>query len=439
MLNKLSRFFRAQQLAPGSTLICAVSGGADSMALLFGMYLLREKLQLKVEAAHFNHNLRPGECDRDEAHVRSFCVGYGIPLHAGSAMVVQGKKGLEAAAREARYRFFDTLPGYVATAHTANDNAETVLLHLIRGTGLKGLGGIAPVRGRILRPMLDVTRDEVLAFLTEYSVPFIHDSSNDSDAFLRNRIRSRVMPLLYRENPRLAQSLSSMALHLREDEAALESLTPSAEALSVAHLRTLPPALRSRALANFLRQSGVREPEKAHIALAESLVFSDNPSARAGFPGGVTIGREYDRLTPVEADVSIPVTPLPCPGSVELPGVGLRVTCSPATALESTPTCFTVPSGTGLYIRSRLSGDRLSLSGGSKSLKKLMIDRKIPAAQRPAIPVVCDESGIVGVYGIGADALRAPKDLPAVQVYFEPVPEQRNAVNKHTESATEEP
>jgi tRNA(Ile)-lysidine synthetase-like protein len=123
-------------VSPGDTVICAVSGGADSMALLWGMYLLQEKLQIRLEAAHFNHHLRGAESDDEEAFVRDFCGQFQIPLWVGEGNVVSGEKGLEAAARDARYGFLKTLSGKVATAHTADDNSETVVMHLIRGSGL---------------------------------------------------------------------------------------------------------------------------------------------------------------------------------------------------------------------------------------------------------------------------------------------------------------
>ena len=159
MLNKLAAFLEENRmLQPGDELVCAVSGGADSVALLFAMYLLKDKLNIHLSAAHFNHHLRGAESDRDARFVEDLCGGLGIPLYMGEGTVVPGEKGLEAAARDARYAFLKGLPGKIATAHTADDNAETVLLHLVRGTGLKGLGGIPPVSGRRLRPMLPVTR-----------------------------------------------------------------------------------------------------------------------------------------------------------------------------------------------------------------------------------------------------------------------------------------
>lgn len=409
MLNKLTAFIRSYDLiAPGDRVVCAVSGGADSVALLFGMYLLREKFGFSLAAAHFNHQLRGEESSRDEAFVRTLCDRYDIPLSVGTAPVKAGKKGLEAAAREARYAFFDTLPGKIATAHTANDNAETVLLHLVRGTGLKGLGGIAPINGRVIRPMLSVTRQEVLAFLQEYCLQYVADSSNDTDQFLRNRLRHHVMPLLEQENPRLAENMSATALSVRQDANTLSDLAAAEQAPqpSVTRLRQLPEALRSRVLEAFLKENGVREPERSHIALAESLVFSPNPSARANFPGNVTVERCYDTLRVLRK------LPLPepvqvhCPGVTPLPQWGLRLVCTETETVQKGENCFTaVPHG-NIMVRSRCSGDTLRLPGGTKSLKKLFIDRKIPASQRPYIPVLADEKGILGVLGFGADLNR---------------------------------
>lgn len=418
MQNKLLTFIREQGLiSPGDRVICALSGGADSVAMLFALFLLKDKLGICLEAAHFNHHLRGEESQRDEDFVRDFCARYDIPLHVGGGQVQPGKKGLEAAARDARYAYLQSLDGKIATAHTADDNAETVLLHLIRGTGLKGLGGIAPKRGKLIRPMLGVTRQEVEAFLGEWNLPHVEDSSNETDAFLRNRIRHHVIPLLRQENPRIGENLSQMALRLRLDEAYLTQQSAFDVLPDVNTLRAMPQALRSRALEAFLKQSGIPEPEDVHIAQAEALSFSDNPSAKAFFPGGVTISRCYDTLTVLTEDAKISETGLPCPGQVVVGDY--RVICEPASEIRNTPDTFTIcPSG-GMFLRARKTGDALRLSGGSKSLKKLLIDRKIPASQRDALPVLCDECGVLGVYSIGVNLDRAAQTLPAVTVRFE--------------------
>ena len=417
MQNKVLAFVRKYNLfSPGDTVICAISGGADSVALLFCLYLLKDKLGITLEAAHFNHRLRGAESDRDEAFVKNLCDRYDIPLHLGSGQIVPGKKGLEAAARDARYGYFQTLKGKIATAHTADDNAETVLLHLVRGSGLKGLGGIAPVNGNIIRPMLEVTRQDVEYFLEEWCLSHITDSSNETDAFLRNRIRHHVMPLLKAENPRLAENLSAMALNLREDEKLLSSLAENDTLPTVESLKTMPPALRNRALEAFLKKSGVKEPEQSHIELAEKLVFSGKPSARAAFPGGVTIARSYDRLTVLQPEELPLEVALPCPGETEFGNY--RVICTPAEKIENTATVFTIRPQGQMMLRCRKSGDAIRLSGGTKQLKKLYIDKKIPASRRPQIPVVSDEAGVLAVCEIGANLDRTAAELPAVTVRF---------------------
>ena len=403
MLNKLTAFIRRYDMVqPGDRVIAAVSGGADSVALLWSLYLLKDKLGITLEAAHYNHHLRGEESRRDEDFVRDFCAGFHIPLHLGGGIVVSGEKGLEAAARNARYAFFDTLPGKIATAHTADDNAETLLMRMVRGTGLKGLGAIAPVRGRIIRPMLTVTLQDVTAFLEEYHLSFVEDSSNGTDAFLRNRLRHGVMPLLKGENPAFCENLSEMALRLREDEAALDQLAQLEDRLDVERLRQAGGAVRRRILTKFLQHSGVKEPEAEHILLAEKLVFSPKPSAKAQFPGGVTIARDYGVLKPVTQKNGLDTLELTCPGYLELPQIGLAVSCTPAEEVEDAPDCFSVLPNGKLMLRQRLPGDEIRLRGGSKSLKKLFIDQKIPAYQRPLIPVIADEGGVVGVYDIGA-------------------------------------
>ena len=415
MLNKLRAFLKEQALlSPGDRVIAAVSGGADSVAMLFALYLLRDELGIALEAAHFNHHLRGAESDRDEAFVTDFCGRYDIPLHLGSGRIVPGKKGLEAAARDARYAFLRRLPGKVATAHTADDNAETVLMRLIRGTGLKGLGAIAPVSGNVIRPMLTVTRDDVEAFLEEYALPHVEDSSNETDDFLRNRIRHSILPLMRAENPRIGENLSAMALLLRQDEACLQAMIPEEQMPDVSRLKAMEPALRRRALERFLKAQGVREPEQIHILQAEQLLYHWSPSASLQFPGGVTIGRQYDRLVRLECAPELPETRLSVPGETCIGGK--RFVSEYATDLEERPGSVLVRPAGALTVRSRRSGDTMRLPGGTRSLKKMYIDRKIPASQRAAVPVLADDRGVLAVFGIGTDIRFRPDSLPAVRI-----------------------
>ena len=413
MQNKLLSFLhRFDMVQPRDTVICAVSGGADSMALLWAMYLLKDKLGIRLEAAHFNHNLRGEESLRDAAFVADFCRIHGIPLHMGEGKVETGEKGLEAAARNARYAFLQSLSGKIATAHTADDNAETLLMHLIRGTGLKGLGGIAPVRENIIRPMLTVTRQEVLAFLAKEHISYVTDSSNETDDFLRNRIRHHVMPLLRQENPSLSRNLSATALRLRQDEKALDGLAePTA---NVAVLRNMPPAVQTRALAKLLIGFGVKEPEGEHIDLLRSVVFSENPSAHGVFPGNILVGRCYDTIVKLEELPPLGTYVLPCPGERMIPELGMKVICRK----PEREGLLVHVEGT-LILRSRAEGDAIRLPGGTKTLKRLFIDKKIPAWERSRVPVLADEKGIIAVVGIAADS--RCKDDPNWEILFQRV------------------
>ena len=403
MLNKVLSFIREYSLiAPGQPVICAVSGGADSMALLWCMYMLREKLGIILSCAHFNHRLRGEESERDAAFVRQFCADYGIPFYYGSAEVKAGEKGLEAAAREARYAFLCQLPGIVATAHTADDNAETVLMHLLRGTGLKGLGGIAPKNGNVIRPMLSVTREDVLAFLAEYSISFVEDSSNLSDDFLRNRLRHHVLPVLKEENPKFAPNASRMALRLRQEEAYMQTQTPQTAEVSV--LRSLHPAIRARGISNFLEQGGIKEPSAQQIEAVEAILKSCKPSASVCLSGGVTVRRNYDRLQFGEELTAPEAVVLPCPGSVIFGD--WKISAGIANEACNTKYRFTVCPVGEMVVRSRKAGDKITFAFGTKSLKKLFIDDKIPANARDAVPVIADSLGLLGVCGYGADMQR---------------------------------
>ena len=402
MLSKmLAAIRRYEMVSPGDTVICAVSGGADSMALLWGMYLLKEKLGIHLEAAHFNHQLRGEESDSDAEFVRKFCDFHDIPLHLGSGNVVPGPKGLEAAAREARYAYLRSLNGTIATAHTADDNAETVLLHLLRGSGLRGLGGVTPKSDRLIRPMLDVTRAQVEEFLSENYIRHMEDSSNSGDAYLRNRLRHHVMPLLRRENPSIATGLSAAAQRIRADAQLLDDLAADLDPRDVPALREAPGPLRRRALERFLRENGFPEPSASHLEQAEAVVFSTNPSARVTL-GGVTLRRNYDALTVEREQIVLPTRALPMEGVTVLPEIGMAVR---TTRVDGPGEHVICPVGE-MVVRSRRSGDSLTTKGGTKPLKKRFIDRKIPQWERPAVPVIADEEGVLAVYGFGPDEKR---------------------------------
>lgn len=429
MRDKLLAFLRENaMLPPGSTVFCALSGGADSTALTHCLFSLRDVLDIRVCACHFNHRLRGAESDGDEAFCREFCRTLGIPLTVGSGDVRSRQErtgeSLEEAARKCRYAFFDTLPGPVATAHTADDDLETFLLAVLRGTGLKGLGGIPPVRGKLIRPMLTVTRDEVLAYLRENGLPHREDSTNAADSCVRNRLRHSVIPLLRAENPSLAPNAVRMMQLLRADEALLQAqadplLCGSEEGgWDIAPLRAAPAPLRQRALRTML--SAIRAPKlsASHISAVEALVLGDDPSAQAALPGGWTAERRYDLLLLRQEGAPLRFAPcvLPCPGSVFLPETGMTVTVLPA---ECGIAASAVENGE-ILVRARQTGDSIRLSGGSRSLKKLYIDRRVPLSRRDVCPVLESGGRVLAAYPFGLNAEFAAKPgEPAFTIRFE--------------------
>ena len=257
----------------------AISGGADSVALLHSLKMLQQELGAELSACHVNHNLRGEESDGDEAYVRSLCSELGVPVRVFSVDVsgsVVKHQSVEERARELRYGAFAKMSGElgskVATAHNACDNTETVLLNLLRGTGLKGLCGIPPVRDYLIRPLILCTRDEIERYCRENGLRYVTDSTNASTAYTRNRIRIELMPRLLEINPSLHEGVGRMTFTLSEDSRFLENMakTEMAEAkagegvYSVEKLSGLPDPILHRVISLMLREKDT-EPTALRI------------------------------------------------------------------------------------------------------------------------------------------------------------------------------
>ncbi|MCQ2419260.1 MAG: tRNA lysidine(34) synthetase TilS [Clostridia bacterium] len=423
-------------ISPGQTVVCAVSGGADSMALLWALWSLKRELSLTVIAAHFNHRLRGDASDADEALVKQFCMTHRIPLRISSGDVALAAErtgdSLELAARRLRYAFLESLDcDRIATAHHADDNLETVLLNLVRGTGLRGLCGIPPERGRIIRPLLTCTKEDLTAYCEQHRLPTALDATNEGDDARRNRLRHQVIPALKKENPRLAQTALTMTTLLRQDEedlrvqarAALDACH-SKNGYSVPMLRSYPKSVLSRAMRLILKQYGVKNATSTHVEALVGLILSNDPSASVNLPEDLIAFREYDSLLfHQRGELRALLARELAIGMLDLPEAHLRVFVSPADVQLHTPEVFTVSPKGKLFVRSREVGDKLTLSGGTKSLKKRMIDRKIPKPARDLIPVLCDEEGLLGVWSFGEDKKRiCPQG--SLTVRFTPMEEE---------------
>ncbi len=432
-----------EMLSGADRVVCALSGGADSVCLADVLLSLATELGFRLECAHYNHLLRGEESDRDAAFAAAWCAQRGLKLHMGSgdvsAYASQHHLGTEEAARRLRYAFLDSLGNErtkIATAHQADDQAETMLMNLLRGSGPKGLAGIPPVRGLYIRPLLGVTREEILDYLRQRGLEYVEDSSNRDSTYRRNRLRQEVLPVLRELNPAFSAACGRTARLLRADEALLDQLSDESVAfegeaavLSVEELLALPRPLSSRALRRAAGAFGI-QPEEKHISALLKLASSENPSAQLDLPGGLTARRQYDRLLVSERKevVPFPETELPFGEWTEVPGRNLLVFWgekSKNTKIHGKFTTYFFKKdricGT-ITIRLRREGDRLQLPGRQgKSLKKWMIQEKIPAAERSSLPVFADECGVLAVFGLGADdrAAAGPEEADAVLMILE--------------------
>lgn len=409
----------------GSTVLCAVSGGADSVCLLS---LLQQRRDITVLCAHYNHHLRGEESNRDEAFVKDLCTRWNIPCCTGSGDVAAYGKahgmGTEEAARELRYAFLqkaaaETGADCIATAHTMNDNAETVLLNLCRGTGLRGLCGIPTQRGNIVRPLLSVTRQQVEAYLRAEGIAWVEDSSNQGDDYARNRVRHHVLPLLEEVHSGALESIARMTDTLREDEVFLQEeanrflAENPADSLSIPGLLTLPGPVQHRVLASFTGAALNREHRQAVLALCQG----EKPSGDCHVPG-CRLRREYDRLLRISEEILPLAERKLIPGEeLLLPEAGLEICAKYSSNFDRIQSSFNIFyfSCANIYgtlsVTSRREGDSLYLEGrkGSRSVKKWMIEAKIPRSRRGQIPVLRDEKGVLAVLGMGQRAGTLPQ------------------------------
>lgn len=449
-------------VAPEERLLVAVSGGVDSMVLLDVLVCLRDRLGLRLHVAHVHHGLRGRAADRDAAFVVAEAARRGLAASVCRLDPGERRRGesVEMWARAARYACLDATAARVrasriAVAHTLDDQAETVLLHLLRGTGPRGLAGIPPVRHRILRPLLTVSRAEVEAYAAARRLVIRTDASNASDAYLRNRVRHHLLPLLAKEyNPRIVESLAALAALMREDESALADQAASLLAtaargagptirLAKDALRGAPPAVARRALQEAFRRAsrGGHALTRRHLEALSRLLTRD---AVVRLPGGAEARREgiEVRIGPPAAPLrgkprldsragegppgEIPVRPgvwtrwppLHCRLRVRRLETGARVAGRARWREILSPLLLEAP----LTLRGWRPGDRFRPLGmrGEKKLQDFFVDAKVPRDERGRIPLLLAGERIAWVVGQRiAEEFRFRGDGPACLVEVE--------------------
>ena len=432
MLDTISKY---NMLAPGDGVIVGFSGGADSSALLFALLRLRERLALKITAAHINHGFRGAESDGDEAFCAETCARYGVDFISYKidvrAEARRRRVSDEEAGRAARYECFERAlkernADKIAVAHNKDDNAETVVMRLLRGAGARGLSGIPPVRGRVIRPLINVSRAEIEDFCRENGIKYRNDSTNSQPVYNRNRVRLQVMPLLAGFNPSAADALTQAAALVSDDDAYLEALTREwlkahavfsggrAE-LELRALAAAPPPIARRAVraAFEFAAAGSRDLSYRHVEDALSICRKSSGKT-LHLPRNIRCYRQYDSII-IKKDAALSDSYcyiLPFDECVYLdklekyailrredirilppgPGKKLKYVCTKTF-------CYDRIKG-NVEFRTRKNGDRIYFRsiGGNKLISRYLSDIKMPREARGATPLLANGREVMCVF-----------------------------------------
>ena len=460
MRDKVLAYIREHELLkPGDRAGVAVSGGADSVALLRVLLELRSELGIVLAVLHFNHQIRGADADADERFVAELAKQHGVEFHRSSmdvrAYAAEHKLNLETAGRETRYRFFESFLerqelNAVATGHTMDDQAETVLMRILRGAGTKGLGGIYPKKvvascrtavASVVRPLLGTRRAEVREYLQNIHQSWREDATNLDLQYTRNRIRHGLIPLIEtRFQPTTAAALAQLAEVAREEEnyweaeiarLMLELISDSSAAglkVNIARLLALHPAVQRRVLRKGAQLRGITL-DFEHL----TQLLRDARAGEAGkvceLPGGWVAVREHGELrfeqrssTSQQAPLSYSYR-LPIPGDVEIRETGrvIRAFLRPVKPGVSDQSLDPVKLGPEVVVRNWQPGDRLWLahSKGPKKMKELLQERHVSSAERQSWPVVACGSKLAWSRIFGASAEFQPESTAKLVVVIE--------------------
>lgn len=438
LITTARRTIAAQDLfSPNDLVVVAVSGGPDSVCLLSVLHTLSKDLGISLQVAHLDHMFRGEESAREARFVADLAGTLGLPATIDRRDVPSfcSRRGCSSqeGAREVRYAFLEDVANRIgaqriAVGHTASDQAETVLLRLLRGAGLAGLSGMPPRRDRIVRPLIDVTRGQVMAYLAERGLPFVTDPSNTTPVYTRNRVRHEVLPVLELFNPRITETLAAEAAALREELIALDFaadrlLGPALQEdgdltrIDRAALLVVPPALQRRAVRRAMDRLAPGS-DLSFVQTGEVLAFLQN--ARSGremeLPAGLVLAREYDSFIVRPATESLTFDrELAVPGLTGAPELCLDIETEVRKPAENRPETANylwqaefdyAKIALPLRLRSRRPGDILcpaGMGGRSKKLQDLFVDEKVPRQQRDRIPLLAMNGELLWVVGLRTD------------------------------------
>lgn len=432
MMEEIVQMAMAQygMVQKGDNVIVALSGGADSVALLHFMAAIAPQHGFALEAAHLNHGLRGKEADRDEAFVVELCKNRGIKLHRHRVNMADMQKprglGTEAWARKLRYAFFEVLVrqtgGKIALAHTLSDNAETVLFRLARGTGPRGLAGIPPVRGAYIRPFINISRAQIEVYCKKHGLHFVQDSTNQNLAYARNRIRLQVLPALELAHPgalasvgRLAADMRALDMYLAQQAARLLHAAKEKDGYRADVLNRAPLPVLLQAISTL---AGGHNLTRRAIAAVQRVLQTQSRAAQ--LPGGKRAWIQDGLLYIQKAHSLQPAAPyafLLEEGKYTLPG-GYNLTVKMVNYSEDIAKIAAYQKNCkksltfvadydkitkNILLRNRKTGDLFAPRGRNltKTLKKWMNEQKIPIARRDTLPLLCQGNCVLWVWGHG--------------------------------------
>ena len=423
---------------PGETVLVALSGGADSVCLFDILMKLSKRLDINVCAYHLNHMIRK-EAGRDESFVEEFCRERGARLFSERADIpeIANEKnlGLEQAGREARYERMEKIADEngiekIATAHHLSDNAESVILNMARGAGLKGLCGIEPERGRLIRPILFASKEEILEYMKEEDLSWVEDESNSDISYARNRIRHRVIPELEQINEKAQRNIERLSETCREYLNFIEECLSSVEitghegfaSVSFDEFSSLHPVMKKHLLFKMAEAaSSSKDVGSAAVKAVLKCAERGESSFDVSTSNALVFRRRYERLI-CEKDrkpTKLEKTVI-CPGKL-LVTEEFSLVLENGTAGENNCLKYIAKNrinGT-LYVRGRKPSDAFTPFGfdGTKSVKKYMIEKKIPKEKRDSVPILFDDDGILAVCGLDI-ADRAKTESTTDEVLF---------------------
>lgn len=414
---------RFKMLENTDTVVVGFSGGADSVCLLHLLQAYKDKCGFNIQAVHVNHGIRGDEADRDESFAKSFCEAFSIPIQIVRVNCIEEsqktKESLEECGRRLRYDVFNSFckDGFkIATAHNANDNAETIILNIIRGTSVKGLCGIPYVRNNIIRPILDCSRAEIEGYCTENSLSFITDSTNLCDDFTRNKVRHKVLPVFESINPSFLDAFSS----LRDNAGAVSGFidVESDVLLTIAEkgeyiydrniLLNDDSAVCSEAIFKAYKGFSGKALDNKKLKSIQCLLKEGGRLQLYG-DDFAEVKKDYLRFYKVKSlNEIVTYTIDSLPFSADLNGflVNLERISNNSKIVNQNNNCNMIDYDSivgNLVLRTRKAGDEITFKkrGVTKTLKKLFTEENIPIEIRNKTPVISDDLGVVWVYGFG--------------------------------------